>query len=126
MKNKILKIILFGTIVLLMVCAIMYNQLKTKELKKNGVLLNAQVKGISFVAKGSSMYKYSFYYDGSFFLKESSTGIKKLNFIVGRFFPVIFSPKTHNCELLISPEDFSKFDLPFPDSLKWVIIYKNN
>jgi hypothetical protein len=36
-------------------------------------------------------------------------------------FPVVYeSNNTHNAFILIKPEDFEYFDIPFPDSLNWV------
>jgi hypothetical protein len=41
---------------------------------------------------------------------------------VGKQFPVIYdSQNPKNCSLLIFPEQFEKYNLQFPDSLKWVL-----
>ncbi|RYG11440.1 MAG: hypothetical protein EOO07_20595 [Chitinophagaceae bacterium] len=125
-KSKAVTTTLFSGIFLLIICAVVFNQHKSKELKKNGIMLTAEILEIVLVTKGSPTYKYKFMYNDQQFLGESSTGVKKLNFFIGKKFPVIFSPGTLNSELLISPQDFKKFGIPFPDSLNWVVEYQNN
>ncbi|MEI9934473.1 MAG: hypothetical protein WDM71_06385 [Ferruginibacter sp.] len=46
-------------------------------------------------------------------------------FLLVKLFPAIFSPKTNNSELLMTPEDFKNYGLNFPDSLQWVLQYRN-
>jgi len=42
--------------------------------------------------------------------------------IYKRSFPVIYdSLDPSNCQILVFPDNFAKYGLPFPDSLSWVI-----
>jgi hypothetical protein len=50
--------------------------------------------------------------------------------LVGKTFPVIYDTTAKNGNnsilaacLLITPDDFKKYNIPFPDSLKWVLKY---
>ena len=41
--------------------------------------------------------------------------------LIGKSFPLIYSSKDpHDNSLLITPDDFKRFNLAFPDSLYWV------
>lgn len=127
MKNKQLKTGIFlGSIGLLIIAAILYNIWKVKQLKQDGVVLKGTITSIVLITRGSPLYRYEFSYKGKKFKKENSTGVMKLNCFIGKSFPVIFSPKTENSELLIAPSDFSRFDISFPDSLSWVTKFENN
>jgi hypothetical protein len=43
------------------------------------------------------------------------------NVLVGRKFPVVYdSNNISNARMLILKSDFDKYDVPFPDSVKWV------
>jgi len=125
-KNKLVTLGLFSVIFLLIISALVYNQFKSNELRQNGIILNARIIGIGLVTKGSPTFNYMFNYNGEEFSNESSTGVRKKNVFIGRTFPIIFSPKTKDSELLISPKDFEKFGILFPDSLRWVLRYENN
>lgn len=35
----------------------------------------------------------------------------------------MFLPGNETLDILITPEDFEKFNMPFPDSLMWVMEY---
>jgi len=98
----------------------------TKELKKNGILLNAVITDIKPAYRGSPSYEYRFSFGGKFHSEVDAVGIKKLNSFIGKSFPIIFSPKTENSELLMTSEDFKKFDINFPDSLMWIMKFRNN
>jgi hypothetical protein len=95
------------------------------RLKKDGILLNAKTIDWAIGSKMSLNLKYEFYYNG-----ERVTGASPLSKIRGnpdfenRYFPVMYYPKMGgHSQLLVQPSDFEKFNLPFPDSLKWVLSY---
>ncbi len=45
-------------------------------------------------------------------------------FFVGITFPVIYDPSHPEINnILVSPENFKAFNIPFPDSLKWTLNY---
>jgi hypothetical protein len=114
----------YVTIGLIIITAI-YLIVSKKKLHKNGILLNAKTTNWAPGAKVSLDLKYEFYYKG-----EKKIGADAFNDFrgnpdfVGRYFPVIYYPGWggHN-QLLITPSDFKEFNLPFPDSLNWVLPY---
>lgn len=127
MQKKRVKIYFWLSAILLFILLVIWNITNyNKELKKNGIILNAQIIDIVHIYRGSPNFKYNFFYNNKIYIQEGGSGIRKKNLFIGKYFPVIFSPKSKNSELLISPEDFEKFDIPFPDSLKWVLKYRNN
>jgi len=86
--------------------------------------LTGEIISISTGYRSSPQYEYQYIYKGKKYTDNASTNVKKLNLFIGKTFPVLFSPKTKNSELLISPEDFEKFRIIFPDSLLWILKYK--
>lgn len=66
-------------------------------------------------------YEYSV--DGKIFSDESGVSVKReyARCFVGKYFPVVYSTiDTSINELLVAPDDFQRFNVPFPDSLNWV------
>jgi len=70
--------------------------------------------------------KYEFYYKGKKMVGNNATGsfIGNPEF-EGKYFPVMYDPRLGMSELLITPKDFKKHKMVFPDSLKWVLQYLN-
>lgn len=78
------------------------------------------VRSVVFKAKKGYYIEYDFTIDGistyaTTYRSQVPAGI------VNRSFPVIYS-KTHNDknEILIFSDDFKEFNLPYPDSLRWI------
>lgn len=95
------------------------------DLKKNGVLVKAKIVLVNFGGKGSNGgFQCKFDYKGKTIEHASPSTVKsgKYNFI-GKSFPGMYSPGTGTFEILITPTDFEKFNIPFPDSLNWVMEY---
>ena len=124
MNNKITSKIL----ILLFVIAIAYLFVQYREeenyLKKNGTVLKASVTGYT-LSKSSLLIKYSFiykqksYYDMKSAKQLQSRDVSK--FLTGKSFPLILSKEDlENNALLIFREDFERYNLVYPDSLKWV------
>lgn len=68
--------------------------------------------------------KYEFYYHGERIEADNSIEkIRGLREFENKYFPVIYDPKLGQSELLIEPEEFRNYNIPFPDSLSWVIKY---
>ena len=40
-----------------------------------------------------------------------------------RYFPVMYDSTLGLSQLLVEPDNFQRFDIPFPDSLNWVLQY---
>jgi hypothetical protein len=115
----------FYVTLVLIAFGIVYLVVSKRELLKHGILLNAKTTNWASGAKMSLDLKYEFYYKG-----KKINGASPFNTFRGnpdfenRSFPVMYYPGLGgHSQLLIEPEDFKKFDLPFPDSLKWVLPY---
>jgi hypothetical protein len=94
------------------------------QLRDQGVVSKAKIIS-QMVTKSTLLIKYSFVYNKTSY--ENSKGAKELNysdvrqFLINREFPLILLPENpDNNELLIFKHDFQKYNLPYPDSLKWI------
>ena len=94
------------------------------DLKKNGILVSARITRVYFGGKSSGGFKCVFEYEGKEMELSSRSTIKRgVHDFVGKTFPGKYSPNTNTLEILIAPDDFEKFSIPFPDSLQWVTRY---
>jgi hypothetical protein len=96
------------------------------ELKKNGIIVNATITDVIYPSKDISEFQYIFYYQGKKYTDEGATGIQTKWLFIGKSFPALFSPKTGNSELLMPPKNFEKYNVPYPDSLQWILQYRVN
>jgi hypothetical protein len=98
--------------------------LRNNDLKRNGILLTGKILSHTFTAKSSVMrFKYEFTYNGKIFISDSPAGVTNSSQFINKTFPVRFSPKSEESEILITPGDFRKYGLGFPDSLEWIKKY---
>jgi hypothetical protein len=87
------------------------------DLKIKGVISNATIIGDSFM-KGSNI---KYYFNNEKYLTPTGLGSSKIQKLVGKQFPIIYLKEDESVNyLLILKSDFDKFNLPYPDSLKWV------
>jgi hypothetical protein len=96
---------------------------REKELKSDFILTNANIYASHITKIGFIVdYKfevYSLFVEGSNTYEINSSDKYKL---VNRYFPVVYSKNNpENCDILIFPDDFKKYNIPFPDSLNWVL-----
>ena len=109
----------------LIVVFIAFLVISKRDLRRHGILLNAKTTNWASGAKLSLDLKYEFYYKGEKLV--GANGFKHFRGnpdFVNRYFPVMYNPGWGgHSQLLIVPEDFEKFNLPFPDSLEWVLPY---
>jgi hypothetical protein len=80
--------------------------------------------------RGGIGMKYTFYANGE--ILDGHSGLiditrKRCNEkFVGKTFTVLYEiGDPENNEILISPNDFKRFQLPFPDTLEWVTPFTN-
>ena len=67
------------------------------------------------------------YKGASRYSSEQLNGEKLTSCLVGKKFPAVYiSSNPSISELLITPNDFSKYGYNFPDSLKWILKYIKN
>jgi hypothetical protein len=120
-KQDKITILVFLTIAILSVLWLIY---RDKQLKSNGVIVFGKIIDHGYSAKSPVLdFKYSFLYKGKAYENWSSTRVNYSPVFIGKTFPVRYSPKLDIGEMLITPRDFAKYGLPFPDSLKWVLPY---
>lgn len=133
-RNKIIGTAIFWGGITIMALAFYLKGHYDVKRQKNKILEKYTiVKGIvreysSDGAKHGSSVKYSFGYNnelyyasssGSSFFSEKYFDLQ--SFLIGKSFPVILSVKDPTLnQILIIPEDFELYNIPFPDSLQWV------
>lgn len=121
--NKKINLILVAGVILLM-GYLFYNDIynKPKELKENGVLLSAFTLDWKISTKAGYVLKYEFYYNKHKLIGFASSKDLKGNLsFENKYFPVLYDPVHGHKELLMEPRIFKEYDIPFPDSLKWVL-----
>lgn len=107
---------------------IIWRNINQSNLKKYGVIVEARIERVNIGGKVSGGFQCAISYKDEKKEMPSPSSIKKGNFyFVGKTFPAMYLPETNTLEILITPVDFEKFNIPFPDSLKWVTdyLYKN-
>lgn len=93
-----------------------------EELKKNGVLLTAFTKEWKLSTKAGYFLEYEFYYNNKKIIGSASSKNLKGNLsFENKYFPVLYDPVHGHKELLMEPRIFNEYNIPFPDSLKWVL-----
>jgi hypothetical protein len=94
------------------------------NLTNKSILLNAKTINWAIGANMSMNLKYEFYYKGNKIIDNNASGSYRGHRIFeNKYFPVMYDPILGTSKLLIEPSDFKRFNLPFPDSLKWVLKY---
>ena len=105
-----------------------YSDERDKILQNYQIVLGTALEYSNDGAKHGSSLKYKFIYNHNSYYSSTSGnsfwGDRYFDIrlsIVNKSFPVILSVKEPTCNtMLITPEDFDFYHLPFPDSLKWV------
>lgn len=119
-KSFIVCIIGLGLFIVL----IIWRNANQNNLKKNGVLVEAQIIRVNLGGRTSGGFQCLITYKGE--KKELSSPSSlvggKFHFI-GKTFPAMYLPDKNILEILITPRDFEEFNIPFPDSLNWVMPY---
>ncbi len=116
--------ILLGTTFLLFAGLFVINKLRKSELKRSGITLNGIITSYDYPAKSSiADFKYRFNYKGKEYSNNDFVNVKNPSSFIGKSFPVKFSPKNGESQILIIPQHFEKYGLKYPDSLAWVKVY---
>lgn len=120
-KTKLIPLLLFGIIISVFIGYKYYTQ---NALKNNNKIEKARVYDTGGNGKGSITIYYMFSvnnmpYKGTYYTSRisSNDGIK----FKGKYIPVLFSinDPDNNAGLLLK-KDFEEYNLPYPDSLKWI------
>jgi hypothetical protein len=114
----------YVTVLLIGIC-LAFILIAKHRLKSNGILLNAKTTNWASGANVSVDLKYEFYYKGKKI--DGANGFEPFRGnrdFENRYFPVMYYPGMGgHSQLLVRPSDFKDFNLPFPDSLNWVLKY---
>ena len=101
-----------------------YHNLLWADLKYNGVITTGLLKSTSYHSKSSlTDFEYSYKYNGKMYNSSFSSGKMDYSNLIGKSFPVLVSKLTNKSIMLITRSHFKKFNIPFPDSLNWVMQY---
>lgn len=101
-----------------------YHNLLWADLKYNAVITTGLLKSTSYHSKSSLVdFEYSYKYDGKMYNSSFSSGKIDYSNLMGKSFPVLVSKLTNKSIMLITPSHFKQFNIPFPDSLNWVMQY---
>ena len=122
MDKKSLIVCLIGLV--LFIGVIVLRNINQRNLKEHGVLVTAKILRVNYGGKVSGGFQCAINFKNKYLKLPSPSSLKrgKLDFI-GKTFPAMFLPTNETLEILITPVDFEKFNMPFPDSLKWVMEY---
>jgi hypothetical protein len=116
--------ITFSVFLIIAIFIVLLALFRDKQLKSNGVIVFGKIIDHGYTSRSAVLdFKYSFLYKGKTYENWSSTRVNYSPVFIGKTFPVQYSPKLNIGEMLITPRDFAKYKLPFPDSLKWVLPY---
>lgn len=127
-----LTILMIGVVLFIISINFVKNNNKNKELQSKGFI----AKGILIQSNlrpksGKSIDVYArFEVEGTSYSSNSLVkGIYPQDFkqhFINKSFPVIYVPENPIInEILITPDRFKKYAIPFPDSLNWVLKYWN-
>ena len=124
MQKKVINVV-GGSILILAFIYSFYNSHRhVDDLRKERIITNAIVTGTK-TGKSNRFITYRFNYKKGTFDESkgaSPFSFSEINrFLVGKPFPLIVS-KTDMAvnDLLITKSDFEKYNLAYPDSLKWL------
>lgn len=125
--------LLIGFVVLLLPLIIghfNHNNFKNRLLE-NPIIVSGRITGFQKTYKRTDALNYFYEYNGNAYSTYASSSGKPSDYdglrllVLDRTFPVLINkdnPQEYS-KLLVVPEDFEEYGLPFPDSLKWVLKY---
>lgn len=100
---------------------------RIQKILKGYTLVNAKVQYVNYINKRGFKIVFSYQINGQEnFSSVCSEKYRKIrNVIIDRNFPAIVSNSEHSVnDLLIFPNDFTRYGMSFPDSLSWVKEYE--
>lgn len=94
------------------------------RLMRTRIITMGTVAGADKISRNPAIYIcYWFEVDGEIFNCKMAKRIRfsQADTLVGMHFPIAYEKgNPENSEIIITPEDFKEFKLPFPDSLRWI------
>ena len=118
----------FGLFVIFVFSLMVNGVFTNKRLRKQGMLTTAVVTDYKFGYRGGISFIYEFVFEGKLIKNKKSfmeiVPSKGANFL-NKAFPVLYLQNSpSNNQILISRYSFKEFEIPFPDSLNWVIEFE--
>jgi hypothetical protein len=94
-----------------------------KQILSTGKLTTCRIVSFSSDNKGGNGgYKCELFIANKWSIVVSPTTITRGKYdLINRYFPMIYSEKMDDGVILITPRDFKDANLPFPDSLQWIV-----
>ena len=112
----------FIVMLLFLLGMVILSYIDEADLKKNGVVVQVTILSVNPGGKSGGGFQCLINYQGESFERPSGTSVKQGRYsFVGKHFPGMYSRNTNTLKILITPEDFEKYNIPFPDSLKWAL-----
>ena len=111
-------------VVALFIVSIIFRNINQNDLKRNGIIVQAKILRVNFGGKVGGGFQCLIEYKNEEKELSSPSSLVggKFHFI-GKTFPAMYLPGKNILEILITPRDFEEFNIPFPDSLNWVMPY---
>jgi hypothetical protein len=94
------------------------------KLKNDYILLTCKIISITSNFRSTASFQCELFYKGERKVIGSDSNVEKKRLFIGKYFPIAYSPEIDMGQILISPKDFKKYNIAFPDSLNWVSDYK--
>ena len=120
MQTKRIEKSISVSVAIVFICFLIYVFYNNYKLKKDGILVSAEVVNSFIGIKGNNSLTCKVFYNGKTFTLSSGSSVplNRREELVGRNFPAIYLPNSSHMQILILPGDFEKYNLPYPDSLK--------
>ncbi|WP_343675078.1 hypothetical protein [Chitinophaga sp.] len=98
------------------------------RLYNNKVFTTCEIYDYGIIARSvGTSFSCRFYVDGEKYVFSEDVreiAMRNADVFLGKSFPVVYEKgNPSNFRMLMLPEDFQKFDMPYPDSLNWVRKY---
>ena len=97
---------------------------RKETILNNHVILNCKIISITSNYKSAPSFQCEIFNKNERKIVGSSTNVKKVNIFIGKQFPMAYSEQINKGQILITPENYKEFNIPFPDSLNWVLDYR--
>jgi hypothetical protein len=99
------------------------SQKENREIKEDLIITNGTVYDSRMAHKGGVNIFYYFFVDGKHIKQTKTLSISSSfrSIFLNRTFPVVYSSKNPELNrMLVLKSDFKRFEIPFPDSLKFL------
>ncbi len=128
-SNRTKTRIFYTLIILLFLLFIGYNRWNRRSIQTNHKLSSCLIDKVKTVGREQYvLIKYHFSVDGKIYYSSVSYSQQQMSFensklLENKNFPVAYNIRSYNVlsYILIFPNDYKDFNIPYPDSLNWVL-----